>query len=335
MVGICLVALPMISYNLGYEPYWQDELTSYFAAKGVLAHGLPVLSSGFLYPKGELYSYLLALSMLIFGDHGAGPRVLSVLEYLVSLPLFYAIGCYFFEKRIALLATGPGDVRAQPAGAWPVSAGPSQVAQAAAPIVRQDPAKAEAAPESAQKVASLKDKAEVIQALQDSFAYCAAALEGIDDQKVLASPQMTYSLLHVVLRAGNLVRQAHTAQAWRGVPSCPFIQKTLVTGHFDHGQCSQRPVTGCTFLASIAAGYRSKPAATHLIDFRQHPILHRSDVFSRRAGAQHASLDHAQFSAGGNGMCLGHTQEKHASSLLRMVFMPVIWNADADVYADF
>jgi len=105
MVGICLVALPMISYNLGYEPYWQDELTSFFAAKGVLAHGLPVLSSGFLYPKGELYSYLLALSMLIFGDHGAGPRVLSVLEYLVSLPLFYAIGCYFFEKRIALLAT--------------------------------------------------------------------------------------------------------------------------------------------------------------------------------------------------------------------------------------
>src|SRR5437588_282146 len=105
MIGICRVALPMISYNLGYEPYWQVELTSYFAAKGVLAHGLPVLSSGFLYPKGELYSYLLALSMLIFGDHGAGPRVLSVLEYLVSLPLFYALGCYFFEKRIALLAT--------------------------------------------------------------------------------------------------------------------------------------------------------------------------------------------------------------------------------------
>lgn len=105
LVVICLVALPMISYNLGYEPYWQDELTSYFAAKGVLAHGFPVLPSGFLYPKGELYSYLLALSMLIFGDHGGGPRVLSVLEYLVTLPLFYAIACYFFEKRIALLAT--------------------------------------------------------------------------------------------------------------------------------------------------------------------------------------------------------------------------------------
>ena len=105
LVVIFLIALPMISYNLAYEPYWQDELTSYYAAKGVLAHGFPTLSSGFIYPKGELYSYLLALSMLIFGDHGAGPRILSVLEYLACIPLFYAIACYFFEKRIALLAT--------------------------------------------------------------------------------------------------------------------------------------------------------------------------------------------------------------------------------------
>ena len=69
--------------------------------------------------------------------------------------------------------------------------------------------KAEAAPEAARKVAGLKDKAEVSQALKDSFAYCATALEGIDDQKILASPQMTYSLLHIVVHNneiyGNIV----------------------------------------------------------------------------------------------------------------------------------
>jgi len=69
--------------------------------------------------------------------------------------------------------------------------------------------KAEAVPEAAKKVASLKGKAEVSQALKDSFVYCAAALEGIDDQKVLASPQMTYSLLHIVVHNneiyGNIV----------------------------------------------------------------------------------------------------------------------------------
>jgi hypothetical protein len=69
--------------------------------------------------------------------------------------------------------------------------------------------KAEPAPDAAKKVAGLKDKAEVSQALKDSFAYCAAALEGIDEQKVLASPQLTYSLLHIVVHNneiyGNIV----------------------------------------------------------------------------------------------------------------------------------
>ncbi|MDR3698834.1 MAG: DinB family protein [Candidatus Sulfopaludibacter sp.] len=64
--------------------------------------------------------------------------------------------------------------------------------------------KGESAPEAARKVAGLKEKAEVSQALKDSFAYCAAALDGIDDQKVLASPQMTYSLLHIVVHNNEI-----------------------------------------------------------------------------------------------------------------------------------
>jgi hypothetical protein len=64
--------------------------------------------------------------------------------------------------------------------------------------------KAETAPEAAKKVAGLKSKTEVSQALKDSFAYCAAAIDGIDDQKVLASPQMTYSLLHVVVHNNEI-----------------------------------------------------------------------------------------------------------------------------------
>ena len=69
--------------------------------------------------------------------------------------------------------------------------------------------KGEDAPAAAKKVASLKEKADVSQALKDSFAYCAAVLDGIDDQKVLASPQMTYSLLHIAVHNneiyGNIV----------------------------------------------------------------------------------------------------------------------------------
>ena len=64
--------------------------------------------------------------------------------------------------------------------------------------------KGESAPEAAKKVPGLKDKAEVSQALKDSFAYCAEALEGTDDQKVLASPQTTYALLHVVVHNNEI-----------------------------------------------------------------------------------------------------------------------------------
>jgi hypothetical protein len=105
LLVIMLLAIPMIWYHLSYEPYWQDELTSYYAAKGILAHGIPVMPSGFLYPKGELYSYLLALSIVLFGEQNGMIRLPSVLTYLASLPLFYLATRYFFERKIALLAT--------------------------------------------------------------------------------------------------------------------------------------------------------------------------------------------------------------------------------------
>jgi len=64
--------------------------------------------------------------------------------------------------------------------------------------------KGEPAPDAAKKVASLKEKAEVSQALKESFAYCAAAIEGVDDQKLLASAPLTYSLLHVVVHNNEI-----------------------------------------------------------------------------------------------------------------------------------
>jgi len=64
-------------------------------------------------------------------------------------------------------------------------------------------------PDLEKQAASLKDKAEVSKALKDSFAYCASALESIDDQKILSTPQMTYAFLHVIVHSneiyGNIV----------------------------------------------------------------------------------------------------------------------------------
>src|SRR5260370_3184386 len=48
------------------------------------------------------------------------------------------------------------------------------------------------------QAAQLKEKAEVTKALKESFAYCAEALQKIDDQKAISSPQMSNAFLHLV-----------------------------------------------------------------------------------------------------------------------------------------
>ncbi len=55
----------------------------------------------------------------------------------------------------------------------------------------------------------MKTKPEVSKVLKDSFAYCAVAIEGLDDQKVLSSPAMSNAFLHILVHNneiyGNIV----------------------------------------------------------------------------------------------------------------------------------
>jgi len=62
----------------------------------------------------------------------------------------------------------------------------------------------EPAPEAAKRLPSLKEKAEVMQALKDSFAYCAAALEKMDDQKAGSSPEMSAAFLHIIVHNNEI-----------------------------------------------------------------------------------------------------------------------------------
>jgi len=64
--------------------------------------------------------------------------------------------------------------------------------------------KSENAPEAQRQLTTLKEKAEVGKALKDSFAYCAAAIEAANDQKVLATPQTTNALLHVIVHNNEI-----------------------------------------------------------------------------------------------------------------------------------
>ena len=100
MVTGCVLVIPTLSY----EPLWQDELVSFYVAKQSVAHGFPMMPTGFIYAKAELFHYMLGVVMLIFGDQLPVPRSLSALEYILSIPLLYYVGNYFFDRRIALFA---------------------------------------------------------------------------------------------------------------------------------------------------------------------------------------------------------------------------------------
>ena len=69
--------------------------------------------------------------------------------------------------------------------------------------------KSEPVPDAQKQAAGLKDKPAISQALKDSFSYCAAALAPLDDAKVIASPQMSYSFMHIAVHNneiyGNIV----------------------------------------------------------------------------------------------------------------------------------
>src|SRR5947209_4169656 len=69
--------------------------------------------------------------------------------------------------------------------------------------------KSAAVPEAERQAASLKQKAEVSKALKDSFAYCAEALQTMDDQMAVSSDPVSNALLHLVVHNneiyGNIV----------------------------------------------------------------------------------------------------------------------------------
>jgi hypothetical protein len=64
--------------------------------------------------------------------------------------------------------------------------------------------RSEPQPEALKRLPSLKEKAEVTKELKDSFAYCAAALEKMDDQKAGSSPEMSAAFLHVIVHNNEI-----------------------------------------------------------------------------------------------------------------------------------
>ena len=75
----------------------------------------------------------------------------------------------------------------------------------------------------------LKEKAEIVQNLKESFAYCVATFDKLDDQKILSSPQMTASFLHTVVHNNEIYGNVVGYLRVSGIvpPSTEFMQKMM------------------------------------------------------------------------------------------------------------
>ncbi len=89
--------------------------------------------------------------------------------------------------------------------------------------------RAEPNPMPKAKTDLLKSKAEIFAALKASFDYCDTAFAGLDDQKILASTQMTYAFLHTAVHNneiyGNIVGYLRANQITP--PSTEMVQEMI------------------------------------------------------------------------------------------------------------
>ena len=79
--------LPVVQGTMG-----RDEARLALAARGILAHGLPILPDGFLYTRGLLPAYLEAVAFAIFGVSDQVARLPSLVFGSLTILAVYRLG---------------------------------------------------------------------------------------------------------------------------------------------------------------------------------------------------------------------------------------------------
>jgi 4-amino-4-deoxy-L-arabinose transferase-like glycosyltransferase len=94
-------------WNLGGPGLHGDEETMAMATMHILKDGWPILPSGMFYPRGLTELYLMALSVLVFGESEWAFRLPSALCGVLVIALTYLVGRRFLRPQwnLALAAT--------------------------------------------------------------------------------------------------------------------------------------------------------------------------------------------------------------------------------------
>lgn len=98
ILGLILVySIVLRVLFLGTDSMWIDESISAVTAQGIIDNSSPILESGAVYSRAEIFHYLMAGFILVFGgDFGA--RFVSVLFGVLTVYLGYIFGRKFIGK---------------------------------------------------------------------------------------------------------------------------------------------------------------------------------------------------------------------------------------------
>jgi hypothetical protein len=102
----CLVAGVMAAgaVSLARPGYTPDEEYTLFAVRGIAAHGVPLLPSGFLYDRGLLYSYTSWLASALTGHELPAFRALSLLSAASALVMGHRLATRHISAAAATTA---------------------------------------------------------------------------------------------------------------------------------------------------------------------------------------------------------------------------------------
>jgi hypothetical protein len=108
-IGLFLLVLMMAGgalrlIHIGTPSIWVDENITVAAAKGVVETGKPVMRVGYIYGRGRLYTYSVAMVYRFFGISLENARRASAIYGLISILICYFVAARLFGWKTGLIA---------------------------------------------------------------------------------------------------------------------------------------------------------------------------------------------------------------------------------------
>jgi hypothetical protein len=94
LILITILGVALRLYGLGFQNLYSDESATFIIAKQILEQGYTD------YPRAKAYSYLVALSIKLFGKNAFALRLPSVLVGTITIPAIYWCGFKLFKDKI-------------------------------------------------------------------------------------------------------------------------------------------------------------------------------------------------------------------------------------------